>query len=222
MPLLLIGIHGAHLARETTAVHIARAFAILGPLLAMGGYLLLLSFFGWLMSKRKSRGAMWIFMVLLGGAFIYLLTPTLPVVVSGRTARATATVKEMQAFKRILTSRKSSGIAASVPYELVVLEFVPAGRRESVLAADMIDIASQRDLAVGQTVAIDYEVDHPRRANITGATRTYYRENVIGAILAGFATVALFAGAILAWEAIKRRAKQKLDEARERARDRAL
>jgi hypothetical protein len=222
MPLFLVGINGAHLARETIAIHIGRAFATLGPLLAIGGYLLLIVFFGWLISKRKGRGVMWIFFGLLAGAFIYVLTPTLPLVISGRTAHATATIKEMQAHTRILTSRKSSGINASTPYELVVLEYVPSGRRESVLAADMIDIASQPTLTVGQQVAIDYEVDHPRRANITGATREYYHDNVIGAILVGFATIALFVGGTLAWEAIKRRGKRALDEARERARDRAL
>jgi hypothetical protein len=221
MPLLLIGIHGAHLARETTAVHVGRAIATMWPLITIGGYLLLL-FFGWLMTKRGMRGARWIFFVLLGGAFLWVLMPTLPVTLAGKTANATATVKEMHAFTRILSSRKSRGIDASMPYELIVLEFTPAGRREPVLAGDLIDIASHPNLAVGQQIAIDYEVEHPRRANVANATRTYYYENVRGAIIAGFATIALFVGISLAWEAIKRRGRQAVEEAKERARDRAL
>jgi hypothetical protein len=220
--LILVGINGAHLARETTAVHAGRTLMALAPLLALGGFMLLVLFLAWLTTKRNVRGARWIIFGLLGAAFMYVLTPTLPVTLFGKTARATATVKELQAFTRLLNSSKSRGITASTPYELVVLEFLPPGRREPVLAGDMIDIASQPNLAVGQLVAIDYEVDHPRRANIAGATRSYYYENVRGAIIAGFATVALLVGGTLAWEALKRRGKQALDEAKERARDRAL
>jgi hypothetical protein len=222
LPLLLVGISGAHLARETLPIHAARTFAWLVPVSLIVSYFLVLSFLGWMMSKHQLRAALWAFFALLAIGLLYILTPTLPVTVSGKTAQATATIKEMRVHKRLLDSSKSKGIDASVPYELLVLEFIPAGRREPVLAGDMIDVSSKPGLAVGQQVAIDYEIDHPRHANIQGATRLYYWRNVEGAIISGFATIALLVGATLAWQFIKLRGKQALEQARDRARDRAL
>jgi hypothetical protein len=222
LPLLLVGISGAHLARETLPVHAAKTFAWLVPASLIVGYFLVLSFLGWLFAKRGIRLAMWPFFALLAIAVFYILTPTLPVALSGKTAQATATIKEMRVHNRLLSSSRSRGTAATVPYELLVLEFVPAGRHEPVLAGDMIDVSSRPDLAVGQQVPIDYEVDHPRHANVQGAMRTYYWRNVQGAILSGFATIALLVGGTLAWQFIKLRGKQALEQARERARDRAM
>jgi hypothetical protein len=198
-------------------------FAWLLPASLIVGYLLALSFLGWLMSKRGLKPAMWAFFAMLAIALLYILTPTLPITISGKTAHATATIKEMRVHTLLSGGRRSrSRIEATVPYELLVLEFVPSGRHEPVLAGDMIDVSSRPDLAVGQQVAIDYEVDHPRRANIQGATRLYYWRNVEGAIISGFATIALLVGATLAWQFIKLRGKQALEQARERARDRAM
>ena len=222
LPLLLVGISGGHLARETLPIHAARMSAWLLPASLIVGYFLALSFLGWMMSKHKIRAAWWAFFVLLGIGLLYILTPTLPVTLSGKTAQATATIKDMRVHDRLLDSSKSRGIDASVPYELLVLEFIPAGRHEPVLAGDMIDVSSKPALAVGQQVPIDYEIDHPRHAHIQGATRLYYWRNVEGAIISGFATIALLVGATLAWEFIKLRGKQALEQARERARDRAL
>jgi hypothetical protein len=223
LPLLLVGINGAHLARETLPIHAARTFSWLIPASLIVGYLLVLSFLGWLMSKRGMKPAMWAFFAMLAIALIYILTPTLPVALSGKTAQATATIKEMRVHTLLSGGGGSrSRIEASVPYELLVLEFTPAGRREPLLAGDMIDVSSRPDLAVGQQVPIDYEVDHPRHANIQGAMRTYYWRNVQGAIVSGFATIALLLGATLAWQFIKQRAKQAMEQARERARDRAM
>jgi hypothetical protein len=86
----------------------------------------------------------------------------------------------------------------------------------------MIDIDSGPGLAVGQQVAIDYEIDHPRRANVQGATRLYYWRNVEGAFVEGFFVVGFLIGGALLWEYIKRRVKEAYEQARERARDRAM
>jgi len=68
-------------------------------------------------------------------------------------------------------------------------------------------------------VTIDYEVDHPRRANIQGAHRLYYWENVYGAIIEGILMFGFLVAGTLLWEFIKKRAKQALADAQERARD---
>jgi hypothetical protein len=222
LPLLLVGISGGHLARETLPIHVAKMFAWLVPASLIVGYFLVLFFLGWMMTKRHVRAAFWAFFALLGIGLLYILTPTLPVTLSGKTVQATATIKAMHVHNTLLESNKSRGIDAWVPYELLELEFIPAGRHEPVLAGDMIDVSSLPKLAVGQQVPIDYEVDHPRHVNVRGATRLYYWRNVEGAIISGFATIALLVGGILAWEFIKRRGKQALEQARERARDRAM
>jgi hypothetical protein len=222
LPLMLVGISSSHLARETLDVHLARLLAGFGPVVAIAGYLLTLSFLGYLMSKRKVPGLRWAFFGLLAPGVLWMLTPTLPVTLSGKTAPATATVTELHQFTRMLDSSRSQGIQAVTPYELVVLQYVPQGRREPVLAADMIDTGSRSHLTVGQQVQVDYEVDHPRRANIQGARRLYYWENVEGALVEAALTMGFLIGGTLLWEFLKRRGKQAMVDARERARDRAL
>jgi hypothetical protein len=222
LPLLLVGISSSHLVRETLDVHLHKMITTVGPVLAIVGYLLTLSFLGYLMSKRQVPGLRWVFFGLLAPGVLWMLTPTLPVMLSGKTASATATVKELHQFTRILDSSRSHGVQAVTPYERVVLQFVPQGRREPVLAADMIDTGSRSGLTVGQQVPIDYEVDQPRRANIQGARRLYYWENVEGALVEGALMIGFLVGGTLLWDFIKRRAKQAMSEAQERARDRAM
>jgi hypothetical protein len=222
LPLLLVGISGNHLARDTLGVHLASMAIRLAPVIAIVGYGGCLSFLGFLMSRYKIAGLKWAFFGLLLPGILWALTPTLPITLSGTTAEGTATVKELHQYTRMLDSRRSRGIGAITPYELVVLQFVPAGRREPVLAADMIDIGSRSDLAVGHQVAIDYEVDHPRRANIQGARRLYYWENVGGAIVEGALLLGFLIGGTLLWEYLKRRARETFEQARERARDQEM
>lgn len=222
LPLLLVGISSSHLVRETLDVHLAKTFAGFVPLLAIAAYVLTLSFLGYLASKRKVPGLRWAFFGLLAPGVLWILTPTLPVTLSGKTVPATATVKELHQFTRILDSSRSHGLQAVTPYEIVVLQFVPQGHHEPVLAADMIDTGSRSDLAVGQQVQIDYEVARPRRANIQGARRLYYWENVEGALVEAALMMGFLIGGTLLWEFLKRRARQAMIDARERARDRAL
>lgn len=222
IPLMLLGAPASHLARETTSVHIAHAIAKFTPIAGIAAYLLVLSFLGWLLSRHKIPGLRWIFFAMLLVALIWALTPTLPIIVSGTTAQTTATVKEVYRFTRLLDSKKSHGIDAITPYELVVLQYLPQGRKEPVLGADMIDTGSYQPLAAGQQVPIDYEVASPRRANIQGARRLYYWENVEGAIVEGALIVGFLIGGSLLWDFIKKRAKQALADAQERARDQEM
>jgi hypothetical protein len=86
----------------------------------------------------------------------------------------------------------------------------------------MIDTGSYQALAAGQQVPIDYEVARPRRANIQGARRLYYWENVEWAFIEGFLTIGFVVAGTLLWELIKKRAKQALADAQERARDQQM
>jgi hypothetical protein len=222
LPLMLVGVVPSHLVRETTAVHIAKGLAHLAPLLAIVTYLLIMLVLGYLMSKRKVPGTRWAFFGLLLVAMIWALTPTLPVSLSGTTAQTIATVKDVHKFTQLLESHRSRGIDAITPYELVVLQYLPQGRRDPVTAGDMIDIRSYKDLAAGQQVPIDYEVARPRRANIRGASRFYYWENVEGAFVEGVLTIGFLIGGALLWDFLKKRAKQAVADAQERIRDQQM
>jgi hypothetical protein len=211
-----------HLARESTDSLVRKALARWQPGFVIAGYLACLGLLGFIVSKRLLPRAGWALLIVVLIGILYLLMPTWPVVVTGRLQQTTATVKELHTFTRLLNSSRSDGIQASTPYELVVLQFVPAGRSEPVLAADTIDVSSRKDLAVDQQVPIDYEVDHPRRANIQHATRRYAVANVEGAFVYGVLTMGFLVGGAFLLKIGRERAKKALIDARERARDRAL
>jgi hypothetical protein len=217
-----LGVSAAHPARESADMHAATLIARFRPLMRIAAYLAILALLIYIVSKHRVPGARWALGVVVCVGVIWLLMPTLPITVSGKLVPATATVKDLHTFTQLLETSKSEGIPALTPYALVVLQFVPAGRHEPVLAADMIDIASHKGLAVGQSVAIEYEAEHPRRANIQHATRLYYWTNVEGAFFMAVMSVGFLVGGSLLIGVLRQRAKQAWADAQERARDRAL
>ena len=63
------------------------------------------------------------------------------------------------------------------PYLSVELTYVPAGSRDSVRAVDAIDAGSSASLATGASVAIRYDPERPRTAQLTQGTRTFRSRN---------------------------------------------
>lgn len=59
------------------------------------------------------------------------------------------------------------------PYQLVQLEFTPAGANGPVVAVDAVDVNSISNLAPRQIVEIDYDAANPRIARIRGGTRFF-------------------------------------------------
>ena len=71
----------------------------------------------------------------------------------------------------------TSGEVLAQPFEVVTLEFTPAGARFPVQTADAVDTGSVRGLVEGATVRVHYAPDRPRAARIDGATRTFETRN---------------------------------------------
>src|SRR5262249_40839425 len=109
LPLLIVGVTSAHLARDTVDVHVEKLIVTLTPVVLFVGYLGTLSFLGYLMSKHKIPGIRWAFFGLLLPGVLWMLTPTLPVTLTGPTTSGTATVKEFHVFNHMLQSSRSSG-----------------------------------------------------------------------------------------------------------------
>jgi len=84
-----------------------------------------------------------------------VLTPTLPVTISGKTLPATGDVKEVYTFHDLAADRPGSyGIPAVTRTSWWCCSTCRRGRTDPVMAGDMIDMSSHKGLAAGQTVAI--------------------------------------------------------------------
>jgi hypothetical protein len=110
--------------------------------------------------------------------------------------RGSAYVKSLHRINKILDGRRTRGIEADQPVDVVGLEFVPEGRTEAVVAVDLIDRGSVPGLKEQAKVAIQYEAGYPRRAYIDGARRTFPEKNFSGALLQGVLSLAVLIGAI--------------------------
>jgi hypothetical protein len=120
-----LGVSPSHLTRESTDMHIAKMIARLRPPVAIAAYLAILALLIYIVSKHRVPGARWALVTVGFVGVIWLLMPTLPVTVSGKLLSATATVKDLHTFERLLDGSRSEGIPAVTPYELVVLQFAP-------------------------------------------------------------------------------------------------
>ena len=71
--------------------------------------------------------------------------------------QASGTVKSLDRIDKLFAGSRSRGMFASQPVEVVGIEFVPEGRRESVLAVDLIDSGSIAGLKEKGPVDVEYE-----------------------------------------------------------------
>jgi hypothetical protein len=99
------------------------------------------------------------------------------------TQRGTAVVRALQSFE----VDGSENAPLLQPFTLVELALVPAGLRDTVVAADIIDRESVTGLRVGARLAVDVPVGAPRRATLVDGTRSYKWKNSLLALLAGAA-----------------------------------
>jgi hypothetical protein len=125
--------------------------------------------------------------------------------------RGSAHVKSVHRIDKLFAGRRTRGIAADQPIDVVGLEFVPDGRTEPVVAVDLIDRGSVPGLKEQGTVAIQYETHFPRTAHIDGARRTFPERNFSGAVLQGVLSLAVLIGFVavvqLVGKAFKRLAR---------------
>lgn len=76
-------------------------------------------------------------------------------------------------------------------YDLIVLEILPVGHSQNLLAVDVVDVGSA-DLQVGQSINVDYSPSTPRYVLIPNATRSFFWKNgLISTLLALLAALAV-------------------------------
>jgi len=107
--------------------------------------------------------------------------------------QASGTVKSLDRIDKLFAGSRSRGMFASQPVEVVGIEFVPEGRRESVLAVDLIDSGSIAGLKEKGTVDVEYESASPRTAYLRSGTREFLPRNLRGIVVDG----ALYLGVLI-------------------------
>ncbi len=109
--------------------------------------------------------------------------------------QAEGRIKTLERIAHLFRDNRSRGIDANQPIDVIAVEFIPAAWTEPVLAVDLIDSGSAPGLVEGSTVAVNYEANHPRTAQLQAGTRTFLRSNYLG--LLGYALICLAIGAAL-------------------------
>lgn len=162
----------------------------------------------WLLSKAPALRAISLaLLVALVG--LALVVTFLPQWRAGRPLRGAqestvATVQEVDRFTEVGGGEENAPEPLIQPFDLVQVSFVPADRRDAVLAADIVDAGSLA-LEAGGSVAISYLVENPRQIRLQGGTRSYAWKNVSwSAAMTGAAL--LFMGALLVgWRVVRGR-----------------
>jgi hypothetical protein len=107
---------------------------------------------------------------------------------SPMTARATATVREVTRVKvwdfayMRSRARDINRFELRQHYDVVNLEFTPAGYRGPVIGVDAIDAPndSAPTFVKGAAVEIQYDPDNPREARLEGRSRTWHWRDMLG------------------------------------------
>ena len=181
---------GAHVRIRTLGTPLAPArlvqqgrFGKLRPLLENHLTLLLASLvlgivlgvIGWRM--RESFPLMlWLACIYAGGWAMYWISPLSDRVPKGRVLNAEARVLQIVKVDTVAEAEGDS-FPTIQNYLMVGFEFTPSGRSEPVKSFDRIDEGSLAGLANQGKVAIVYQADRPRWAQIEGGRRTYWWKN---------------------------------------------
>jgi hypothetical protein len=173
-------------AGSNPALYIIAAFAGLMGLL-------------WLLSKRPEARAGFLLAFLLLFALV-MVVQFLPQWRAGRPLTgpqetAVATVREIDRITQVGGGEDSDPEPLIQPLDLVQVAFVPAGWREPVLAADMVD-ADSLSLEKGGSVTVSYLMENPRTIRLEGGTRTYAWKNVVWSV-GMVAAVLIFLGVLI-------------------------
>jgi hypothetical protein len=112
--------------------------------------------------------------------------------------QAAGRVTSIAHITELFETRRSHGMDAAQPIEVVGVEFVPVGKSDPVLAVDLLDQGSIPGMAVGAPMTVEYEDATPRVAQVQGGTRQFAEKNLNGAIAAGAIGAAVLMGIFVA------------------------
>ena len=154
------------------------------PLALVGGLLFLL----WVGFRVRVRDSVGCRRPICWGALLFLIAPAPDLAAGSQGQATTATVRAIHRVEYVLRPRSNStrkAVRTIQPYDLVELQFVPAGQTEPVVAVDAVDRNSVPDLAAGATIAITYAPGNPRGARIAGGGHTHAWKNLLGPVIVG-------------------------------------
>ena len=136
----------------------------------------------WASIRRPRQGYGWMLLGLVGATMgiVYWGVPHPEPMPDGPQQTTTAIVRQAKRLDRIwqgaeIGPSRIAGEHIRHPFQIVDLEFTPAGASERVHALDRIDADSIPGLAPGVRIPVSYAILDSRAARIVGATRTYDR-----------------------------------------------
>ncbi len=143
--------------------------------------------------RRPGQGFGWVLLVSMAGSAAILASrvPWPPRMPPEANLRATAVVREVHDVDRVWGTRRFPGQSVRQPFQILDLEFTPAGAADSVHAVDVIDRGSVRSLARGSTIAVLYPEGQPHSARMEGGTRDYARDLFIYVLALTYGTGAV-------------------------------
>jgi hypothetical protein len=104
----------------------------------------------------------------------------------GPLREGTAVVRQVRIVNQIWTGASEGGHTGHEggqdirqPFQMLDLEFTPAGANEAIHVLDRVDVDSLPGLHEGARVAIYYASTDPRLARAAGGTRNYARQAVV-------------------------------------------
>jgi hypothetical protein len=156
-----------------------------------------------LVAVLRLRVAAWLF---LPWFYFFLLTGVVPQTEPAplQPRAALAIVRNITTITMLMENGKSGSgshvkfgpIKLEHPFQIIQLEFTPAGMRDPVVAIDAIDLNSIPNIKAGETVSIDYDSQVPRIARMRAGTRDFPGQ-ARRQILTLFGVLGIFFGAIL-------------------------
>ena len=136
----------------------------------------------WAAIRRQEQGYAWMLLGLIGATIgiVYWRIPHPEPMPEGSQQTTTAIVRQIKLVNQIwrgpdIGPTRAEGQAISHPFQMIDLEFTPAGATEPVHALDRIDADSLRGIAPGARVQVTHSSGDPRAARIVGAARTFDR-----------------------------------------------
>jgi hypothetical protein len=173
----------------------------------------------WIWRGNRGEGLGWALLcsTALTAAALYYRVPWPSPPPSGPQGHATAVVRAVRSVDQIWASWSPSGESTGGqnirrPFQMVDLEFVPAGRTESVHALDRVDLDSVPGLRPTMTVPVTYPLADPRAGRMSVGTRHYGGQIFayllaltygLGAVVAFVICPAIFCITLLARRAVR-------------------
>ena len=178
---VLLGVVAYRRHSRTLTVVAVIAIASVAASVMMLGFVVFPALF-WLWRGRRGQGFGWALLcsAALSAVALYYRVPW-PSSLSGPQGHATAIVRSVHTVDQIWASSSSAGESSSGqwirrPFQMVDLEFTPAGRTEPVHSLDRVDLGSIPGLQPALTIPVIYPLDDPRAGRMSAGTRDYARQ----------------------------------------------